>query len=92
MGEEASTPGARANQGFGSPGNPDEQRGGGEPDPPAAKGNDMKTPADDGLDPQKLQKTIKSDEEMIPEQQLDEDLSVTGAPPKQDGPVNAPDG
>ncbi|MBB5279600.1 hypothetical protein [Pacificimonas flava] len=42
----------------------------------------MKRPAEDGLDPKSLEKTIKTDSEMIAEEQLDEDLSVTGAPPR----------
>ena len=91
-------PGPRANQGFGAPGSPSEQRHGVDSNPPAGAAgratadeeSDMKPPAKDGLDPQKIEKAIKSDEEMIPEEQLNEDISVTGAPPKKDGPVNAP--
>lgn len=51
----------------------------------------MKTPSDDGLDPEALKKQTKTDAELIPEEQLDEDLSVTGAPPKGDRAKNAPD-
>ena len=84
-------PGAKANQGFGAPGSPSEQVSGTDTDAPASKEDAMKTPADDGMDPQKLEKTIKSDEEIVPEEQLDEDISDTGAPPRRGGPVNAPE-
>ncbi|MBV7256723.1 hypothetical protein KCG44_07980 [Pacificimonas sp. WHA3] len=42
----------------------------------------MKTPAKDGMDPAALKKTIAGEGELIPERQLNEDLAVTGTPPK----------
>ncbi|EMD84528.1 hypothetical protein C725_0458 [Pacificimonas flava] len=82
-------PGPRANQGFGAPGSPQERDSGMDENAPAAQSSpessrkpDMKRPAEDGLDPKSLEKTIKTDSEMIAEEQLDEDLSVTGAPPR----------
>ncbi|MEO0500095.1 MAG: hypothetical protein AAF205_05995 [Pseudomonadota bacterium] len=51
---------------------------------------DQKTPADDGLDPEALKKTIRSDEELIPVEQLNEDIAVTGAPPRNERPQDAP--
>ncbi|MEE4349531.1 MAG: hypothetical protein V2J26_04820 [Pacificimonas sp.] len=54
--------------------------------------SNIKSPAKDGLDPQALKKTIDSEGELIAEEQLDEDLAVTGAPPKGDGTKNAPQG
>ena len=51
----------------------------------------MKHPTEDGLDPEAIRKKVKSSGELVGEEQLDEDLSVTGAPPEKDGPENAPD-
>ncbi len=50
----------------------------------------MKTPGKDGMDPQALKKAVKSDGELIPEEQLNEDLAVTGAPEEKRKPQNAP--
>ncbi|MGB3721967.1 MAG: hypothetical protein WA979_04010 [Pacificimonas sp.] len=50
----------------------------------------MAKPGKDGMDPQALEKAIKTEDELIPEEQLDEDLSVTGAPEKKQRPQNAP--
>ncbi|MGB7406540.1 MAG: hypothetical protein WA906_12695 [Pacificimonas sp.] len=47
-------------------------------------------PAKDGLDPKALDKSISAEKELIPEEQLNEDLSVTGAPERRDGPTNSP--
>jgi hypothetical protein len=95
-------PGARANQGFGAPGGERERLSGKDADRPAKPGadrldkyhdrnTDMKRPAEDGLDPKTLEKTIKSDSEMIAKEQLDEDLSVTGAPPRDENSTNGPE-
>ena len=51
----------------------------------------MKTPADDGLDPEKLKKRIESEGELAADEELDRTLAVTGEPPKANGPVNSPD-
>lgn len=84
-------PGAAANRGFGAPGSPTERDRGEDRNAPARKEQEMKTPANDGLDPKALEKEAKSDPELMPEEQLDEDISVTGAPPKDDRAKNAPD-
>lgn len=81
--------GAEANQGFGPAGSPIEQRTGRDENPPALKEQDAmsqarKSPAQDGLDPEAMKKTVQSKDELLASEQLDEDLSVTGAPPEPD--------
>ncbi|MHB9878869.1 hypothetical protein ACSMXM_04310 [Pacificimonas sp. ICDLI1SI03] len=51
----------------------------------------MKTPAQDGMDPKSLAKTIKNKGELIADEQLNEDLAVTGKPEKKEQPTNAPE-
>ena len=80
-------PGARANQGFGAPGGKAEQRTGQDSNAPAPKDDDMARQTKDGLDPQAMKKRIESEGEIIAEEQLREDLAVTGAPPKKDRPA-----
>ena len=84
-------PGPNANQGFGAPGSPSERDSARDSNAPASEGQDMKHPTEDGLDPEAIRKKVKSSGELVGEEQLDEDLSVTGAPPEKDGPENAPD-
>lgn len=86
MANNSENSGARANQGFGAPGSKNEQARGNDDNPPAPEDEMSKRKPDDGLDPQALEKAVKSEGEMIADEQIREDLAVTGAPPKDERP------